>query len=199
MTTSDFKTNINDGYGIFLKKLTPELYKQISNGVLTAAQIAAGHIRKTVPKKKGGLARSFNATMIKSKDDIRAGAVSDLIYADVQDRGTQDALGGPIKPKSVKFLAIPLSDRAKRMAGLWPRNDDLPLFCFKGKSGKLFLANKDSEPGKSDFLQWLLVKSVTIKGSNYLERAQETANKEILEVVGKSVQSAINRAEPGVK
>ena len=195
MTTSDFNTTIKDDYGVFLSKLKPELYKQVSGGVLKAAQIAAGHIRKTVPKKKGGLARSFRATLLKSKDDIRAGAISDLIYADVQDRGTHGALGGPIRPRTVKFLSIPLSDRAKRMAGLWPRNDSLPLFCFKGKSGKLFLANANSEPGKKDFLQYLLVESVTIKGSNYLERAQEMASKEIIEVVGKSVQSAIDRSE----
>ena len=76
-----------------LQKLEPKILEAQEKGVLEAAEVAAGEIRRQVfslfKPGRGGLARSFKAALMTPKDkgSVRAGALSDLEYAKIQDEG----------------------------------------------------------------------------------------------------------------
>jgi hypothetical protein len=189
-----------DGWGPFAKRMSKHLNSKLLDAMLLAAEHARGEIVREVREEfnpgTGALSRSFKATMLTSskKGVLRSGAVSDSKYADIQDRGTSKALGGPIRPKTVQYLAIPIGDRARRVAGLWPR--DWPkgsLFAFKSKRGNLLLAA--AEWTGYGFLQYVLKKSVTIRGRHYLAEAMKKAEPEIVDIMGEQVQIAIDRSE----
>lgn len=162
-----------------IEELTEELAKKIPQGIsksmLLAAEIAAGEIRSSIyttfKNIKGGLARSFKTAMLSSKSlgVFRSGAISDLVYAGIQEEG------GEILPKR-KYLAQPISYRAKQNA-IWPR--DVPkksLYTFISEKGNLILSNGDD-------LAWVLRKSVTLKPKRYLEKAAKKAADPIAEII----------------
>jgi hypothetical protein len=145
-----------------------------AKAVLRAASFAGGEIRRlvesTFPGSKGNLARSFlPATFVQAKEGvIAAGAVSDEPHADIQDRG------GTIYPRTVKMLAIPLTPYAeKRWPRDWPRDD---LTIIRSKRGNLLLMDIRS---KKLVPQYVLKDSVTIKGKQYISRAERAARPEV--------------------
>jgi hypothetical protein len=93
--------------------------------MLQAAEVAAGAVRRSVfeafPGGRGGLARSYTATLLDPGPggELRSGAMSDLVYARIQDQG------GDIYPKDAKALAFPHTKSAEAQSlsarGVGPR------------------------------------------------------------------------------
>lgn len=147
----------------------------LRRGVMKAAQIFEGAVRRTIydtfKGRTGGLARSFRSALVYS-EKTRAGAVvgSDSPYAEIQNDG------GPIRPRTVRYLAIPVGKTRNKAIAPWPR-DRSDLVLIKSKKGNLLLA-KVSKKGKID-PQYVLKPSVELKGRRYLERALESSLAEI--------------------
>jgi hypothetical protein len=168
--------------------------KAISIALLRCAQFAEGQIKRTIKKVfkpgTGNLMRSFKAQMLtESGDVISAGAISDLVYAGIQDQG------GIIYPKSVNNLAVPTDDVP---LGKWPRDypkdafDFAPsLFGNPDRTG--WLISKDT-----DEVMFTLMKKVEITGEDYIADAKAISdpeypriiNEELIELLEKSKKKA---------
>jgi len=190
MAKMSIKVDISQDLGVFLKNVVASIDKDGIKRMLLAAEHATGEIRRSAPHDRGGLIRSFKATMLTSQTlgILRSGGVSDLIYTKIQDEG------GTITAKK-KYLAIPVGDRARSVAGLWPRDwADGDLFFYTTKSGKPALAKRDGAPGK-DFVQYVLRKNVKIKPTNYLKAAALNAEPEIAAILGDQIQISIDEVD----
>lgn len=193
------KITIDGSVGLFMDKLKTRLLWESPDLMMKAAWIATGEVRREVVDKAkggtGGLARSFEPKTIKTTEkETIVGTFSDLPYARIQDEG------GTITAKR-GFRAIPIGDRARRVAGLWPRDwPQKALFAFKSKRGNVLLARSDREPGDSDFLQYLLRRSVTLSKhplKGYLTRASKKASPLIEDLVSDGIQAEIDDLEAG--
>jgi len=185
--------------------VTPELAK----AVLRAANYGGGEIAKDTRtmfrKGTGALARSFMpAALIDSKVGIAAGALSDLVYADILNRG-----GTILAGKTAKMLAIPLTPQARTK---WPRDwpkDQLQL--IKSKRGNLILVEakqKWSKGGRSGgsvstgeklIAHYVLKKSVDVDPRHYIDWATEAARPTIAKMVGEDIAAAVRQAMRGAK
>lgn len=144
-----------------LEEFDANLIDGLEGPMLQAAEIVRGEIVKAAPVGTGALRRSFRSVLIQtSKDKISSGVFSDLPYARIQNTG------GTIFPKTVKNLAIPLTREAQK---LWPRDWPPGALVFQMRRGKKFLFDR------SDRLQYVLKRSVTIKGSGYLDTAAKNS------------------------
>lgn len=142
-----------------------------------AAQLLVGAIREAVldsakqstrgfSVRTGALARSFREEIKVRNGVLSIGAFSRLVYAQIQDRG------GVIVPRRMKSLAIPLTRKA---AIRWPR--DWPRGKLFRPHGKDWLGSTKGKKGIE--VQYLLRKSVRLKGKGYLKVAGDKAIPEI--------------------
>lgn len=185
---------IKGSVGLFMEQLAAGILKRSPSLMMEAAWIATGEVKREVfASAKGGtgaLARSFEPKALKGEEGKTVvGTFSDLPYAGPQDEGST------IRAKS-GMLAIPLSDKARRTAGLWPR--DWPqgvLHLVKRKSGPpLLVENKNN---KSIF-HYVLKKSISLSGSplvGYLDRATKASTPEIEDLIGGEIQAEIDEQE----
>jgi len=193
--TVEMETTVD--LGVFMENLLRKVVRDLDKTVLQAAEHAAGIIRETIystfKNPRGGLARSFRVALLEPEDGkIRAGAISDLVYAEIQNTGEPT-----IVPKTVKRLAVPIGHRARTTAGLWPRDWGADGLEFAGwsKKGNPLLGKKGRE-GKSDYLQYVLVKAVVLKPTYYLDWSNEIAKREIPKLFDEAIQSSIDSVEP---
>lgn len=176
-----------------LARISEELPPALASRTLRVAEYIAGVIRKHVPKgRTGALMRSYRATMLTTKGSgmYSAGAMSDLVYARIRNEGTGYLPGGVLKAKTVKNLAIPLSDKAKRTVGLWPR--DWPsgrLFLVKKRDGRLFLAERLSR--RRIIFHYKLQPTVKQEGSRYIEASLPESVRIAREELGQAVKIAV--------
>lgn len=168
------------GYKIFgqmkmhdlLYELGANADKAVSIALFRCAQHAEGEIKRTLQKTfkpgTGNLMRSFTAQMLSKKGStLTAGAVSDLVYAEIQnDGGTIRSSRGPSK-----FLAYPVVDMP---VGQWASDTPDLHVGIAPYPSKLGLVLMDS----SNRVIFNLAKKVTIKPTKYLEKAQESSSKE---------------------
>ena len=173
----------------YLEDVGIAIDQQMMTALLQAAVHAEGELKQSIADTfpsggTGALARNPKAMLLETKGVVKsAGAFLDLVYALIQDEG------GTIKAKTVKNLAIPLSNEAK-VPGKWPRTwAPKTLFFLKSKRGNKLLAERI---GKGRIKpHYLLKPSVTIKGKGYVERARRSAEKIIAEIIGEHVGLAI--------
>lgn len=153
-----------------------------------AASILERHVKDTIRGKFGAgtgeFPRSYKAVMISGN----AAVVSDLVYARIQDKG------GTIRPRRRKFLAIPISQEAKKKAktahGLreWPRDR---LRIIKTRKGTLIAAEiKD----KMVTVHYVLKKEVTLSGKQYLTEALKSAKGPMQDAYDAQMKRAAKRA-----
>jgi len=154
-------------------------------GMLLGAEIAAGEVRRSIRDRlkqhTGALGRSYRATMLqpKRKGQLRSGAVSDLIYARIQD------LGGTVTAKK-QFLTIPVSEAAKRHSrGGGKARDFLDALGVRGRA----------RARAQGVLHYAYKRSVQIPASRYLDAAQAAAEPQVAEVCGLEIQKGIDEAE----
>jgi len=162
--------------------------------VLQGAQVAAGAISKEVYSsfdvRTGALARSFRATFLGNVDGaITATASSDLIYARVQDEG------GEVKPRVMRTLAVPIRS-ANIAVGKWPRHWPKGELRFIRRPGKDPLLATVTGKGKNQKVhpKYVLKESVHIVGQNYVQKAADTSQDEIAEILGGGVEQIVDRA-----
>lgn len=176
--------------GVFVSRFTGRLDEILRAGVFAAAQHAAGEIRRVIMStfkgRTGGMARSFKETFLATKDGAAAtaGALSDSVYAPIQDEG------GTIRPRSVQNLAIPLP-AAGVPVGKWPRHYAKgELFRIKSKAGNMLLVKRD---GKSIKPMFVLKPQVQIHGKGYLATALERAQPGITEILAGHVDAGVEK------
>lgn len=175
---------INDGLTGILTTIVENFGPAHRKAALKAANYAGGAIAEEVYSRHGGsgnLARSFlPATFIDTDEGVGAAAVSDLVYAGIQNRGgtvTSSRPGG--------MLAVPLTAWAKKR---WPRDVGGELFLIKSKRGNLLLMNKLGP-------QYVLKRSVTLTGSGYIDAAAENSKARVAEIIDEANQQIIDEAE----
>jgi len=184
---------IVDGATPVFEKLERDLPNVLERGLLSAATYAAGEIRRQVFARFGGknnrttgnLANSFTATLLQSRGgNIAAGAMSDLIYAGIQNRGgTITAKGKALTVPIGMGKTLPVGARARDVPGL-------VLISRPGKPGLLVRPRK-----KAFDLYFVLVKSVNITGRRYIEAAAKEAETEVIRILDEAAQGGINKAE----
>lgn len=165
--------------------------------VYKSATLAGGMVARVLQAQGSSeLARSFlPATFIrKDRQPISAGALSDLVYADVQNRGTAHLQGGAIIAKPPRrMLAVPVSAKAKHgnpRDPMWAK-DELALIRSK-KQGKLLLIEaKPKAKSKKVKVHYVLVPRTVLKGSRYLTRAEERIRPTIAEMTKGAMNTAI--------
>jgi hypothetical protein len=157
--------------GQVVEKWKARLYPAVVKECLRLANIAGGEIARQaialLPGGRGALARSFLPARLLSitNGEVKAGAISDLPYARVQNEG------GTIKPSTRKMLAIPQTAKARSM---WPRDwakDELFLVP-KGPDLALLMSPGKGKRGKPK-LQYILKPSVKIEGTGYIDHAAD--------------------------
>jgi len=171
------------------------LRKAIDSKMLTMAELAAGAIRVQIfqdfPTGRGGLARSYTARLLTRKDgNVRSGALSDSVYADIQDRG------GSIYPKTAKALAVPWSPLAKSLSarGVGPRDfpKDLQLVWPKGSpKGYLITSSAGRWEG-----HYILTKRVRLSGTKYLTKARVNVAPVLASVMVTEISKGVEKAKP---
>jgi len=186
MVDVKISSDVEEVLGAVADSLDPTVAK----AVLKAANFAGGAIAEEVTNEfsggRGNLARSFLPARFVSTDvGIGAGALSDLPYADVQDRG------GTITPREKQFLAIPLDKTAGERV-LWPRDRNDLFPWVNKKTGNLFLA---TTVGKRLKIEYLLKESVTIKPTHYLGRASKKTEPVATAIVDEAIQGSIGEAD----
>lgn len=115
-------------------------------------------------KRTNEAGRSFHIAWERGQMEGAYG--SELARVGVLEMGTQEALGGPLRPKSGKYLAIPT--RAARVGvgrAVWPRNRNDLVFA-KSRRGTVMLLEK--ETGR---LMYVLRTQVDIPARPTLEKA----------------------------
>lgn len=140
--------------------------RQIGVDIRRGAQQRLRARRGDFGPSSGRLSKSL--TMAVDPRLVRVG--SPLVYAAVQQVGTDHLPGGVIRPKHGRYLAIPATT-ALRRRNVWPR--DLPRDSLKfavtdiaiGKRRWRGPALVDAESGD---LMFALVRTVRIKGRPYL-------------------------------
>lgn len=193
MAKDDLNVEYIDQLTPFTEKVIEEMPTALEKGILRAAQHAEGVVKKVVRESfdhpTGQLSRSFRSTFLYSRgNEVAAGAFSDLIYAEIQDQG------GTITPKTVSRLAVPVSDKAKKTAGLWPRHwpKGVLTYLVSKKKNEILAEVKRAKGGKTTIKpHYVLKRSVTIKGRGYIEKAKSIARPEIAEILGDAIDAVL--------
>ena len=191
-----------DPFGVLVKgsvkQWSEELVDKVSDAVegnmLQAAEFAAGAVRNEIftgafRPGTGSLARSYTATLLAPKEGkLRSGALSDLVYARIQDEG------GTITPKNAKALAVPVTNNARQLSarGIGPKDFPTPLSLVwpKGRD-RGFLIDKTKQ------VHYSLRKSVRIPGRGYLKEAAKAAEPKLAELFDDKIGVAAGEAEAG--
>jgi hypothetical protein len=168
-------------------KMNARLHKSLALGVRNSlATIQKVHKTEVIGRgigpwgdvwttRTGSAARSFHIEHTAGSTEGAYG--SELERMAVLELGTQVALGGPLRPRNGKYLAIP-TKKAKvgRGASMWPR--DYPegaLTFITSKAGNpLLVRMKTGKRGGFDVM-FVLRRQVTIKPHPTLPRTQERA------------------------
>lgn len=115
--------------------------------------------------RTGEATRSFHIDW--TRGELEGAYGSELRRIGVLEQGTQEALGGPLRPKG-RYLAIPTrAARVGKGRAVWPRERD-DLYFAKSEDGRAFLFQKGT--GR---LMYVLRTEVTIKPHPTLPRAVE--------------------------
>ena len=191
-----FKVEFKGSVEQWVSDLIPAVAEAQAKSMLPAAEMAAGAVRASIfeafPGSRGGMARSYTATLLRPKDGhLRSGAVSDLVYARIQDEG------GTITPKNAKALTIPISDQAKRLSerGIGARAfpAELSLVWPKGRrTGMLVESMQDRTK-----LHYVLSKRVTLPGKNYLDDAAQHVAPLLVELFDVNITKAGKETKAG--
>lgn len=175
-----------------VKRLGRNTDAAMSIALLRCAQRAESDIKSEVYDAfnpgTGNLARSFKAVMLSAKGpELSAGAVSDSVYAGIQNEG------GTILPKKAKSLAIPTSLVPR---GKWPSKypKDSLQFVLGAKGKPPFLIDAVSKKR-----MFTLVKSVTLQGKRYIEAAQEKSEPHFQRIINTELVSLIQQSEKAAK
>ena len=176
----------------FLKDQLQKYKVGFRKGMMRAAAFAADEIRKeiksTFKTRTQALGRSFQSELVSDDGtNITTSAFSDLVYSGVQDKG------GTIRSSrgADKALAIPISDKAKMKANMWPRSWPAGvLYLFKSKKGNLLLAEKH---GAKSILHYVLKKSVTLKAKNYIEATESRVHGKINDIVNEGIEKEMSK------
>jgi hypothetical protein len=200
--------------GLSIADIKQRIHKGMQDGTFEAAQHVEGVIKDTVRRmfphaRTGELMRSFHAGWVQRRggDSVSAGAFSDLVYAQIQDEG------GIIKPKEMKYLAIPLIKMAVgKWARPWPRHKkgtptrSGETVCFKNpKSGKLLIWRlgakiaRSKGGGRQVTPIYVLKKSVKVTPKRYLDIATDKSGPGVEKILGHQVDLAISHGGVGVK
>lgn len=186
----DFKLRINGSVQKWGDELTAKVGEAIKGNMLQAAELAAGAVRREVFRTfnpgTSKLARSYTATLLQPKaGKLRAGAISDLVYARIQDKG------GTITPKTAKALTVPISNQAKALSrsGVGAREFPTPLALIwpKGKSSGVLVSKQGVE--------YALKRSVDIPATNYLDKSAKAVDPELEELFDGAIDVAAGEAD----
>lgn len=194
----EFEMSLKGNLAEFWDRAVKGLPEAMGKGVFAAAVDAVGVIDDKVKELfrpgTGDLRRSFQARFVtKTGKEISAGALSTLAYARVQDEG------GTITPRTRRNLAIPINKGIPR--GLWPRQFG-ELHWRPSRSPRVtgLLVNnlrKVKEKGRTveKFdVQYALVRSVTIRGKNYLAKAEPIVAERSAEILAEATGRAFAKA-----
>ena len=153
---------------------------------LAAAQVLVGAVREHIMDtsrgrgpRTGRLARSFREEAEVTQRSMHIRAVSDLIYASIQDKG------GIIRPKHVKKLAIPLIPMA---IGKWPRHWPKGKLFRRGNA--LSIRHGKGKRARIENV-YALADSVKIEPKHYLEKASRQAAPEIAAFIAKKLAQKV--------
>lgn len=179
-----YSVTVSSSLGALAKTMEKRAASDLARGVLRAAEYASGQIRREVAawtsntstRKTGALARSFVPTLVKSDPRvIRAGSYSALPYARIHE------LGGVIRPRNARALAIPLTPQARRMS---PRQFGNLVYIHR----KPRLPILAQVIGKGRIKpQYVLKFQVRISAKHYIARAQKSAAPGIEKIINQTV------------
>ena len=176
---------------LLIKKLSSEITPTLAKSVLKAANYAGGVIARKVveimPGGKGRLAKSFLPAHFVATEgfgSVAAGALSDLVYAQIQDQG------GAIYPRTAKRLAIPMTPKAEKR---WPRDWPADALSYVPRPDGSALLFERLRNGK-DVLQYVLKKSVYVPGQHYLEASADAPRHKHERPTGEPVTRLVARA-----
>ena len=187
-----FKVEIKGSVADWTIGLLKAMDRAKLTALLQAAEFAAGSIRAEIfggsfRPGTGALARSYTASLLKPKGGkLRSGALSDLVYARIQDEG------GTITPKKAKALAIPVSSQARGLHGVGPREfpGNLSLVWPKGRDRGWL----EDEQGK---VHYSLRQSVRLPGRGYLNEAKKASEKPIAEIMSATIEKDLGDVDAG--
>ena len=133
----------------------------------------------------GALARSWRSRFVtRGATEATAEAYSELAYARIQDEG------GTIKPRTRKFLAIPL---VRLPVGKWPRDWPRDALQFiRTRRGGLLVERVKRGRGRAIYA---LVRSSTIKGSGYVAAGIKAAEPDLADIVGATLRTRLARLQ----
>ena len=181
---------INDEASGALQSIGASLEKQLQESALIgeAANVLLDAIRSSVRQtfrnQSGALENSFSVRFLSRGGANVAAVVSDSPYAVIQDEG------GTILPRVRKHLAIPLPG-AGVPRGKSPR--DFPrgeLTFITSKRGNKLLARV--KKGRIEPV-FVLKRSVTLTGTDYLKRAAVMAAAPVSDVIERAITLTIER------
>jgi hypothetical protein len=157
------------------ERATGRLRASISMGVRNSlAEIQRVHKTEVVGRgvgpwggawstRTGEATRSFHIDW--QRGDLEGAYGSELKRVGVLEMGTQEALGGPLRPKKGKYLAIPTAAaKVGRGRAVWPSQRD-DLYFAKTKDGRAFLFSS-----KTKRLMYVLRTEVSIPAHPTLDR-----------------------------
>jgi len=185
--------NVKNNVREYIKTIQGKMPKAIARGILRATEQTAGEIKRTVKEKfntrTGGLS-AFKSTVGPRGDKFVGVAYNDISYAGIQN------WGGIITPKNRKFLAVPISAKAKATVGKGPRDwPDGVLKFIKGRNGHPSrLVEIIGKKNPHVVLHFLLLKSVKIVGKHYLEEASAKVGPQVREILGDEVSAVVTGA-----
>lgn len=185
-----------------IKRLGANAQKAVSLATFKCAQHAEGEIRRTVRQVfnpgTGELSRRWETTFIKKSGDvISAAALSDLVYARVQNEGSGYLPGGVIRSSrgKDKNLAIPFKGEFRPPAP-WPSQFPKGTLAFipSKKADVTGVLVEKLAKGGTGKIWYILKKSVKIKGKRYIEKALEKSKPEWPRVFNERLQELVDEA-----
>ena len=142
----------------------------------------------------GNLARSFGVVALGTDmfGMASAGAVSDLVYAGIQNEG------GWIFPRVMQNLAVPAKNAGIKL-GQWPRHfpkDSLQFIPSKKPNITGVLVERLAKGSKARAkLLYILMPKVKLKGKRYLEKASEAAQMAYPRITAERLAELVEEAE----
>lgn len=188
-----FRVKINGSVQDWTEDLKARIIDATQRNMLQAAVLAAGAIRQEVFSSfrpgTSKLARSYTATLLEPKNKkLRSGALSDLVYARIQDEG------GEIVPNKAKALSIPVSTQARTLgrSGVGPRGfpTSLSLVWPRGRDRGFLIDG-------SGTVHYSLRKSVRIPGRGYLAEAKRAVEPDLVELFDAEIQKSADESKAG--
>lgn len=165
-----------------------KLSSEVSQGVLVDAAMAGGlpiqnAAKEKAPRRTRNLSRSIHEEVAEQTAQYVEIAIgTDLEYAAMQE------FGGVVKPKNVKYLAIPLTEEGRQYVS--PRDFPRELHPVFGRSGSGVLVDK------SGTAHYALRKSVIIPAHPYLRPAADEQEDAAVSATGQVLKTQLDRIAP---